>query len=172
MKPLEKLQQIRQQEQQTLKELESEILGSIDASYLKEICEKLDNTYDLTQVEYDEWFHQWVRIDLDRLAKIDFDDDDQVNALINVLDEHDCLRLDVKNECLTKSIGPSILINDDGDVLDQDSGKWIISKDDYENENELYNMIENHMDKTGYFPSVVRCDRYGNAFFVNTRGEK
>lgn len=71
-------------------------------------------------------------------------------------------------QCLLTYDGPSIIINEEGDVLDQDSGKWIIDSSKYSTIEELYSLIEQWMDKTGYFPNVFKTDRYGNVFLVNT----
>lgn len=127
----------------------------------------VENSRELTQVEYDDYFHQWIRVDFSCL--IDTDDDFQKGLLSDFLQNHYCLDVNYLADFLTYSIGPAIIINDDGDVLDQDSGKWIISRKEYENQDELNSLIEAWMEKTGYFPAVVSCDRYGNAFYVNTQ---
>jgi len=82
--------------------------------------------------------------------------------------------IDWENDCLTYNLGPCILINNDGDVLDQDSQKWIISKNDYRDddgnldEGKRNELIEAWMDKHGYYPGVFSADRHGNVFAVNT----
>ena len=94
------------------------------------------------------------------------------------LREYHCIDIDFKNDALLYSTGFNIIINDDGDILEQDSGKWIIKKDDYRDddghldENKRNELIEKHMEKTGCFPSVFRCDRYGNVFLEDTRNDK
>ena|ERR1035437_1710018 len=127
----------------------------------------LEQSMELTQVENDEYFHSFVRFDFDSL--IDTKQPYQKELLAQLLSEDHCLDADFQNDCVTNSIGPCLLINHEGDVLDQDSGKWVISKRDYETKEELFSQIEAHMEKTGYFPSVIRCDYYGNARYVNTQ---
>ena len=100
---------------------------------------------------------------------IDTDSEFQRDLFRQYMIENHYIDIDFKNDCALTSIGPCILINHNGDVLDQDSGKWILSKDDYESESELFKLIENHMQTTGYFPSIVACDYHGNANFVNTQ---
>ena len=68
------------------------------------------------------------------------------------------------------SQGPSIIINHEGDILDEDSGQWIVSKSDYETKDERNKLIEKYMESKGYFPGVFFIDYYGNVKHVNTTG--
>lgn len=124
----------------------------------------LDASRELTEVTYDEFFHRWTRVDFSKL--IDIDNQLQRDLLEEYLSTEYIFHADFKNQCLTTSEGPCILINESGDVLDQDSGKWIISQDQYETVEERDAAIESWMDRTGYFPSVIYSDRYGNAGYV------
>lgn len=80
----------------------------------------------------------------------------------------------LEEEALTTSEGPSLIINDDGDVYDQDSRKTVVRRADYlddegeEDESKRNALIEAWMEKSGYFPGVFRQDRHGNVFHVNT----
>lgn len=91
-----------------------------------------------------------------------------------MLDNH-FVTIDWENDVIQSSVGPSIVISDNGDILDQDSDKWIIKADSYRNDdNELdetkrNELIEKWMESTGYYPGVYRTDRHGNVFAVNTR---
>ena len=176
MKTIQKLKTIRSEEQKTLEELKEEILKYINAAYIEEISSKLDDSKDLTCVENDEFLHVWVRIDKTKLADIDLDDEDQVIALKEVLFDHDRIELDLKNDCVTRSIGPCIIMGHERGkrhAYDQESRKIISDLDSDTNDIEFYAEIENWMDRVGYFPSVVSEDGHGNYFFVNTKvGEK
>jgi len=81
-----------------------------------------------------------------------------------------CVDADFGNDCITTSIGPCIVIDNDGGVYDQDAAKVIVKKTDYETDEERNALIEAWMEKSGYFPSVVRCDYYGNPLgYVSTK---
>ncbi len=137
---------------------------------LKKLISKVESSKELTQVEFDEFFHQWARADFSKF--IDIKDSFQKSLFSEYMRENYFCDVDFKNDCISMSTGPNIIINEDGDILDQDSGKWIISKKDYDSTEERNKLIEAYMTKSGCFPSVIKCDRYGNVFFVNTTGEK
>lgn len=137
---------------------------------LQKLVTQLQDSKELTQIEHDDYFHTWIRADFSKF--IDIKNAFQCELFSQYMSENHFCEADFKNDCLSTSIGPAILINHDGDVLDQDSSKWFLKKSDYEDETERNEMIENYMDKHGYFPSVIRCDYYGNAFFQNTIGKK
>src|SRR5580700_1464416 len=54
----------------------------------------------------------------------------------NYMRESHFIEVDFDNDCLTYNQGPCIVINEDGDVLDQDSGKWIVAKNDYKDDDD------------------------------------
>lgn len=89
-------------------------------------------------------------------------------------DSHD-ISLDFDNGILSYSLGTNIVINDDGDVYDQDGDKFFINKDDYRDddgnldESKRNKLIEEYMEKTGCYPGVFSSDRHGNIFSVNTK---
>ena len=83
--------------------------------------------------------------------------------------ENHCIEVDFQNDVLMYSQGPCIVVNNEGDVLDTDSGKWFIKKNDYLDEetgkfdiSKRNELIEAYMEKTGYFPGVFESDYYGN----------
>lgn len=137
-------------------------------AYLKEKLIKLELSLQLTCVEYDsEFFHQWIRVDF---SKIFSTADASERAALDEFLEH--VQADTKNDCLTSSIGPCIIINDDGAVYDQDSGKNILPKSHDRENSERNAEIEAYMEKSGYFPSVVRVDYYGSPIkYVNTQAK-
>lgn len=83
--------------------------------------------------------------------------------------------VDFENDCLMLCIGECIVINEDGDIFD--STKCIIHRSDYSLDDgdgdadftKRNKLIEAHMEKTGFFPSVIRQDRHGNVFYVDTQ---
>ena len=174
------LDQIKQ-EQVKLQQIHSETMGALHASAAKAfelamefktkevdaIVNALEVSRELTQVEGDEYIHSWTRVDFSTL--IDVESEHEQELLAEYFQEHHFIYVDFKNDAVTQCIGPCLVINDDGDVLDQDSGKWVINRQDYESIAERNNLIEEYMDKTGYFPSVVQEGRYGVQGYVNTQ---
>ena len=134
---------------------------------LNELQKALDESRDLTDVEYDEYVHRWIRYDFSQL--IDVKNDLLQGLLKDYLNEHYFIDADFKNDAATTSEGPVIVINDDGDILDQDSGKWIIARPDYSTKEERNALIEAWMTKKGYFPSVVQYCKYGVLGYVSTQ---
>jgi hypothetical protein len=127
---------------------------------------QVETSKELTQVENDEWLHQWIRADFSDLGLMT---DFLKGLFAEYMQENHYVSVDFKNSVLTYSVGPALIINDQGDVYDQDSGQWPIKRTDYETKAELNSLIEAHMEKTGHFPSVIRMDRHGNAYYVNTQ---
>lgn len=104
---------------------------------------------------------------------------DYLEYLVEYIQDMTYGTVDLKYNALTINNGPNeIIINDDGDVYQ--SGKLIISVDDYRSVDSTYadttysdiglrnELIEKHMEKTGFFPGVFESDRYGNLTFVST----
>ena len=86
------------------------------------------------------------------------------------------VELDFDNAVVTYSQGPGIVINDNGDVYDQDGDKFFIKKNDYRDdetgeldEAKRNELIEQYMEKTGCYPGVFLSDRHGNVFAVSTK---
>lgn len=86
------------------------------------------------------------------------------------------MSIDWDNSCLKSYQGGSLIINDDGDVYDTDSGKFVIDHEDYvddalDHDHQIINrneLIEQYMKNNGYFPGVFTVDRHGNVDSVNT----
>tara|TARA_R110000868_G_scaffold411564_2_gene705369 strand:+ start:513 stop:1061 length:549 start_codon:yes stop_codon:yes gene_type:complete len=135
---------------------------------LTEYIGRLEQSKNLTSDG--EWPCRWTRMDAAQF--IDTESELEKSLFEEYLQDNFFVSIDYKHDSIFMSDGPCILINEDGDVLDQDSGKWIIDKKDYESGPELKKLIEEYMEKSEYFPSVVRCDHYGNMFYVNTQGWK
>jgi len=130
----------------------------------------LNLSKDITWIESDHDFvHRWVRFDFSQL--IDTKNDMERELLTEYLSDNHYIECDFKNEVASTCEGYCLVINEDGDVLDQDSGKWVISKRDYESKQELFQLIEAYMERTSCYPSVIRSDRYGNVSYVNTQNQ-
>jgi len=170
---LKNLQSVHSSEVQTIEERALELMAKkLDKNKkLKSAIKKLESSKDLCSTE-DEYFSCWIRFNASDY--IDTDSELEKRTFDRYLAENYFANIDCNNDALMMSIGPCILINDEGDVLDQDSGKWVIQNTDYETESERNKLIEKYMEKHGYFPSVISCDRYDNAYYMNTkkRGKK
>lgn len=121
--------------------------------------------------EIDRWFR------FGGLADVEENEREYLEAYLS--DKH-CIRVDFDNDLLITSEGPSIIINTgyrdrDAGVFDQDSGKQILSVDDYRDEEggideaKRNALIEDYMEKTGHFPGVFIDDGHGNLSCVNTQ---
>jgi hypothetical protein len=135
---------------------------------LQKALKELDSSKQLTEMPNDEYYHRWVRFE----DLVQYKDHDAKQALIQYLDER-CIYADFEHHCLTTSEGPALIIDDDGDCFDQDSGKVVVAASAYENTAERNALIEAWMEKSGYFPSVIQVDRYGSPLgYVNTQAKK
>lgn len=84
------------------------------------------------------------------------------------LQEHG-IDVDWGSECFHRYCGPCILISDD-EVFDEDSHATIATRNDWrtrddegdwhEDEEYLHYLIDEYMEKSGYFPDVLHVDRY------------
>ena len=170
-----KIDSLNKSNSETIEALKNEALEIFSKQLNKNkdlmtLISKAQDSKDLTQVEYDEFFHTYIRADFSKF--IDLKNNFEKELFSEYMQENHFCCVDFKNDCISTAIGPCIIINEDGDILDQDSGKWIISKKEYDSTEKRNEMIEAYMTKSGCFPSVIKCDRHGNAFFVNTTGAK
>lgn len=146
----------------------------------KKMLDDLGNSKDLTCVEHDDCFHQWIRVNFRDFIDTTSEFEKEVFQL--TLDEMETYAIaDFKNDCITMGIGLNIIVNwspshNEYFVYDQDSGKEIITKDQVLNEDGEIDRgltcksIENWMETNGYFPSVIEIDYYGNPVgYINTR---
>ena len=172
---ISELNQESEKKRQSLKELALDLMRKKmeNREDLKKIIGEVEASTELTSLPHDEWYSQWIRVDFSEF--IDIDSELEKEVLSEYLEEFGGYRPDFENDCLTCSIGPAILINKDGDILDQDSGKWIISRKEYldddgaEDRKKRNQLIESYMEKSGYFPSVIRVDHCGSAYYVSTQ---
>lgn len=135
---------------------------------LSEVVTKLEESREYT---WDgEEIARWIRFDAS-----DFQDcGEYFRAYMR--DVH-CTDVHFEHDALTMRVGPSIVIDDDGDVYDQDSGKFIVSKSDYTADGEKdyvkrNALIEAYMERTGYFPGVFESDRHGNMSKIDTKSKE
>jgi len=114
--------------------------------------------------------------DLDRWARMTFDLkifdlDDAWGSLSRYLSDQG-IYLDKEHDILLTSGGAHLILNEDNDVYDQDSGKFIVSKQDWQDndgrqdENKLHDLLEAWREKNGYFPALFRADHYGNVYLT------
>jgi hypothetical protein len=140
---------------------------------VKRIVTLVENSKDLTASESNEWLSQWIREDFHAL--IDARNTFEQGLLKRYFQENHNVDIDFKNDVALYDIGPCIVIDSEsGDIYDQDSSKAVIYRDQYLRDDRTEDhvkrnaLIEAHMEKTGYFPSVVKMDRYGNAVYIDT----
>ena len=86
-----------------------------------------------------------------------------------------CIIVDWNSDCLLFNQGESLIIQDD---TRRDNGVWlsgkcVVNETEYKvdgevDEDKRNELIEAHMEKTGYFPGVFRADQHGNVFPVST----
>jgi hypothetical protein len=107
---------------------------------------------------------QWIRTKSDLNKYLDLKE-----FLLTYLSEQHCIYdVDFENQVFMSSQGPSIIINSEGDVLDEDSQEWIISRNDYETKEERNKLIEKYMKEKGYFPGVFYMNNNGSVRFIDT----
>ncbi len=134
------------------------------------IVNALEASKELTWVDNDEYVWRWVRVDFGTL--IDESNETERDLLSEYFRDNYHTECNFKDSAVLMCDGPVIVINEDGDVYDQDASsknRWIVSRKDYETKEELFKLIEAYMDKTGWYPSVIRADRHGNVSYVNTQ---
>lgn len=162
-------QEIEDLKDSALVEFTRQLKSSGKLKLLEDALSKLESSKDLTTVEYDhEFMHQYIRFNFSDI--IDADSKLERELLVRFLEENDFFMIpDFENSLLTMNIGPCICISYDGVVWDQDSSKVILREHDYETTEERNEKIEEYMEKTGCFPSVVKLDYYGQPIgYVNT----
>lgn len=133
---------------------------------LTNVVTQLEKSTDYSWDKYGE-IVSWIRFDLS-------DYRDNLEYFKDYMREYHHVTVDSDSDCLAYSQGPCIVINEDGDVYDQDGDKFFVSKIDYRDDDgesdyvKRNELIESYMEKSGYFPGVFRSDRHGNVFHVNT----
>ena len=101
--------------------------------------------------------------------------DNEIEYLKRYLRDEHHVFINLDHGCLQTSEGPSLIINSDGDVYDQDSSKVIIKKSDYvdefgnKDETKRNELIEQWMECAGYFPGVFLEGMSGDLFLVDTQ---
>lgn len=160
-----KINEIESEKTRAIDDLKSKLIEALKFDKnktLKAAVIDLDLSKKLIIIEYGD-FYMWTEIDVKNI--INDKCDLEKEALSNYLSELGIF-IDYKYSTISQSIGPCILINYEGDVFDQETNRWIIENDQYQNDTELKELINQYMDKQGYYPSIVKQDRYGDAFFV------
>lgn len=131
---------------------------------LQHYINQVENSKELTY-ENDEFASQYItNVDLSNV--IDLNSELDRELLNEYLPDKHSITVDYKNHALLMSIGPAIVITDTGHVHDQDSNKFIINKEQYTCDAELIELIRAYMDEKGYFPAILKQDKYGNIKYV------
>lgn len=131
-----------------------------DSSTIKNWITELENGGEYSYNEYGE-VDRFIRVDLTQFK-------DCLTQLGSYLSDNG-IHLNSQHETIAM-LDIAIIINREGDVYCQDSRKWVISKNDYESVSELKSLIENYMETSGYFPTVLReVDSYGTLELFNTK---
>lgn len=85
---------------------------------------------------------------------------------------------DFDHDALRFNLGPSLIITYEGNIYDEDAGKFIAERDDYRDstgkvsEVKRNALIEAYMEEKGYFPGVFSIDYYENVSMVDTKPKK
>ena len=146
--------------QKLLDSLETEFYKIFDDSgKIKNFISKLENSENYTRENH--WPH-WPCQYLDNELKEFQDDTNMWLFLLDYLKNNYSIYYTSEHDYFELSCGPSIIIQDDNSVWCQNSDKIIIESKDYNSENELFELIENHMENSGFFPGVFRTDYYGH----------
>lgn len=137
--------------------------------------------------EEDGQIAQWFRVDLpdaDKIAdKYGLESSGDVREVIQeIIQDSICARIDWDNSAVSITSYGAILIQDetrhDNGVWSLEMNKVIIPESLYKNDDgdvdvsARNKLIEEYMEKTGYFPGVYRVDYHGNIFAVNTQENK
>jgi len=142
------------------KEIKKELNKTLDSSsYLCSIIEP--NSYDYRSMDF-RLDHGVVfavaKIDIKKLIPIDFIDNE--NLFLELFDEYlyeNCSPARREGGKLCVDMGPSIVIEIDsknGKIIDQNSGKTIATSKDYNNTIERNALIEQWMEKNGFYTNV------------------
>ena len=140
---------------------------------INEWVSKLESSNQLTSVEHDDNFHAFIHVELDLL--VDSKNDLEREFLGRFFDEYHCISVDYKYNCISHSLGPSIVLNEYGDLYDQDSCEFIASKQDWVDESGepdyalAYELVEAWMAKNEYYPPILKCDQYKNAYYLDLK---
>ena len=117
------------------------------------------------------WIYAWARFELPEKFK------PYTEYFERWIQEQYCYTYDSKNDSLMNSLGPDeIVINEDGDIFM--GHKVIIDSKECRDDDGNYDrkkrnrLIEEYMERTGYFPGVFKQDHYGNITAINTKEEK
>ena len=140
-----------------------------DMTQLRDAVTKLESSNDYCRNSYGE-ICSWVRFDTS-----DFKDCQAF--LKDYMRESFCAEVDFENDSLTMNHGDDTLIIQD--EMGRDNGVWqdhklVIAEIEYKNDDgeidktKRNELIEKHMQKSGYFPGVFRVDCHGNIFPVST----
>ena len=127
---------------------------------LNETIQQMDNSSDYMSDEYGE-ISTWLRFEIPKHYE------KYTEQLEHWIQETYCYHYDKQYDALTSFQGECIIVNDEGDIFL--GHKCIINNDDYRGRQEGCALIEEYMEKEGYFPPVLHQDRYGNLSVVDTR---
>lgn len=129
-----------------------------DLTSVKAIVQAGENADNYMWDEFGE-VDRWAHVDLSPFVEVE-------EYFEKYLNEFHSLRVDWKNECVLTSEGDCWILSDDGDLTN--SRKVLISRDEWKNEDgepddtKLFELIEERMEKEGFYPTVLRSDYYGN----------
>lgn len=129
---------------------------------LNDTIKQMDNSSDYIGNEYGE-ISTWMRFEIPEHYE------KYTEQLEHWIEENYCYRYDKNHECLLNFQGDCIVINHEGDIFL--GHECIINNDDYSSREEGCALIEEYMEKSGYFPPVLEANYYGNLSYVNTRPE-
>lgn len=178
-KLFEQLESFESETRAEQSKIQSQIQNELNAVFddWKELQDAIKKLESFDKVEYygaEDGIYSFVRFDL-----TDVPEREQDYLRDYLMDKH-CMYPEFKNDVLTQFQGDDcILIQDEHG---RDNGvyqghKCILDEDEYKDEDGEINeerrneLIEQHMERTGWYPGVFRLTRYGDVYPVNTQAK-
>lgn len=151
---LESCKQTEQLKQGLLKE----VSNGFNKEYIEQIVEQVEKSEDFG---YDTFIYRWNRFDPSK-AGVNKNDPLTVEALEVYMNEQYSMDIDLKHDVVQQCLGPCIIINEDGDIIDELTMKWIIEADEYNTIEERDQLIKEYQEIEGTYAPVFYIDRYDN----------
>lgn len=162
---IKSLEKHRLEMNQVVSQVESQLLEEYSKIFEKDtkLQTAIKELEDSKEFGIDDGIYRWNRFDFD-----DYKDNNEViEYLEQYLNEHHFINIDIKNDAIMKNEGFNLILDHDGNIYDEDSQEFIIDHSEYTNKSKRNKLVNNWMEKNGYFPGLFSVDRYNNVFLIN-----